>query len=137
AAHLRASSREPLAQFGHLFLQPALRGDQFGAALADGERVAYEKCPARLRPHRPHHTDSLSCRDVVRLQRAVMAVVTPYVAVNIFEGAKAMGKSLIDMGVAFKAQQTFLIRKGYLPQLMPYVFSAFPYAFGITLRTRS
>ena len=60
---------------------------------------------------------------------AVMAVVMPYVAVNIFEGAKAMDKSLIDMGVAFKAQQPLLIRKVYLPQLMPYIFSAFRYAF--------
>src|SRR5262249_43464436 len=40
---------------------------------------------------------------------AVMAVVTPYVAVNIFEGAKAMDGSLIEMGVAFKAQDRLLI----------------------------
>jgi len=63
---------------------------------------------------------------------AVMAVVTPYVAVNIFEGSKAMDKSLIDMGLAFKAQKPLLIRKVYLPQLMPYIFSAFRYAFGMT-----
>jgi NitT/TauT family transport system permease protein len=63
---------------------------------------------------------------------AVMAVVTPYVAVNIFEGTKAMDKSLIDMGLAFKAQQPLLIRKVYLPQLMSYIFSAFRYAFGMT-----
>jgi NitT/TauT family transport system permease protein len=63
---------------------------------------------------------------------AVMAVVTPYVAVNIFEGAKAMDKSLIDMAMTFKAQRPLLIRKVYLPQLMPYIFSAFRYAFGVT-----
>ena len=63
---------------------------------------------------------------------AVMAVVTPYVAVNIFEGAKAMDKSLIDMAVTFKAPKPLLIRKVYLPQLMPYIFSAFRYAFGMT-----
>jgi NitT/TauT family transport system permease protein len=63
---------------------------------------------------------------------AVMAVVTPFVAVNIFEGAKAMDKSLIDMAVTFKAQKPLLIRKVYLPQLMPYIFSAFRYAFGMT-----
>ena len=34
---------------------------------------------------------------------AVMAVVTPFVAVNMFEGTKAMDKSLIDMAVTFKA----------------------------------
>ena len=63
---------------------------------------------------------------------AVMAVVTPYISVNIFEGTKAMDKSLIEMGVTFKAQRSLLIRKVYLPQLMPYIFSAFRYAFGVT-----
>jgi len=63
---------------------------------------------------------------------AVMAVVTPYVAVNIFEGTRAMDKSLIEMGVTFKARRPLLIRKVYLPQLMPYIFSAFRYAFGVT-----
>jgi len=61
-----------------------------------------------------------------------MAVVTPYVAVNIFEGTRAMDKSLIEMGVTFKATRPLLIRKVYLPQLMPYIFSAFRYAFGVT-----
>src|SRR5215468_39813 len=63
---------------------------------------------------------------------AVMAVVTPYVAVNIFEGTKAMDKSLAEMGVTFKARKSLLIRRVYLPQLMPYIFSAFRYAFGMT-----
>ncbi len=63
---------------------------------------------------------------------AVMAVVTPYVAVSIFEGARAMDKSLIEMGVTFKAQRSLMIRKVYLPQLMPYIFSAFRYGFGVT-----
>ncbi|MGE0626233.1 MAG: ABC transporter permease [Hyphomicrobiaceae bacterium] len=63
---------------------------------------------------------------------AVMAVVTPYVAVNIFEGTRAMDKSLIEMGITFKAKRSLLIRKVYLPQLMPYIFSAFRYAFGVT-----
>lgn len=63
---------------------------------------------------------------------AVMAVVTPYVAVNIFEGAKAMDKSLIEMAVTFKARKPLLIRKVYLPQLMPYIFSSLRYAFGMT-----
>jgi NitT/TauT family transport system permease protein len=61
---------------------------------------------------------------------AVMAVVTPYVAVNMYEGTKAMDKSLIEMAVTFKAPQPLLLRKVYVPQLMPYIFSAFRYAFG-------
>ncbi len=63
---------------------------------------------------------------------AVMAVVTPYVAVNMFEGTKAMDKSLAEMAATFKAPKALLLRKVYLPQLMPYVFSAFRYAFGMT-----
>jgi NitT/TauT family transport system permease protein len=63
---------------------------------------------------------------------AVMAVVTPYVTVNIFEGAKAMDKSLIDMARTFKASKSLLVRRVYLPQLMPYIFSAFRFAFGMT-----
>jgi NitT/TauT family transport system permease protein len=63
---------------------------------------------------------------------AVMAVVTPYVAVTIFEGAKTLDTSLIGMALTFKASTLLLIRKVYLPQLMPYIFSAFRYAFGVT-----
>ncbi len=63
---------------------------------------------------------------------AVIGVVTPFVAVNMFEGAKAMDKSLIDMAKTFKADRRMLIRKVYLPQLLPYIFSAFRFGFGIT-----
>ena len=63
---------------------------------------------------------------------AVMAVVTPYVAVNMYEGTKAMDKSLIQMATTFKAGRSLRLRKVYLPQLMPYIFSAFRYAFGQT-----
>ncbi len=63
---------------------------------------------------------------------AVMVVVTPYVAVNTFEGTKAMDKTLGDMASAFKARRGLLLRHIYLPQLMPYIFSALHYAFGLT-----
>jgi len=63
---------------------------------------------------------------------AVMAVVTPLVAVNMYEGTRAMDKSLIDMAVTFKAGRYLLLRNVYIPQLMPYIFSAFRYAFGQT-----
>src|SRR5690348_183272 len=56
---------------------------------------------------------------------AVMAVVTPYVAVNIYEGARAMDKSLTDMAVTFRVSRPLLIRKVYVPQLLPYIFAAF------------
>ena len=63
---------------------------------------------------------------------AVMGVVTPFVAVNMYQGAKAMDKSLIDMAKTFKAPNRMLVRRVYIPQLMPYIFSAFRFAFGMT-----
>jgi NitT/TauT family transport system permease protein len=63
---------------------------------------------------------------------AVMAIVIPFVAVNIYEGTKAMDKSLIDMAVTFGAGRYLRLRGIYIPQLMPYIFSAFRYAFGQT-----
>ena len=63
---------------------------------------------------------------------AVVGVVTPFVAVNIFQGAKAMDKSVIDMAKVFRADKKMLIRKVYIPQLLPYIFSAFRFAFGMT-----
>ena len=63
---------------------------------------------------------------------AVMGVVTPFVAVNIFQGAKAMDKSLLDMAKSFRAERRQLVRKVYIPQLMPYIFSAFRFSFGMT-----
>jgi len=63
---------------------------------------------------------------------AVVAVVTPFVTVNICEGNKAMDKALIDIAKAFKARRGMLIRKVFIPQLMPYIFSAFRFGFGMT-----
>jgi NitT/TauT family transport system permease protein len=63
---------------------------------------------------------------------AVVGVVTPFVAVNMFEGTKAMDKSLIDMAKTFKANNRMLVQKVYVPQLLPYIFSAFRFGFGIT-----
>ena len=50
----------------------------------------------------------------------------------MFEGTKAMDKSLLDMAATFKASRSLMLRKVLLPQLMPYIFSAFRYAFGQT-----
>jgi len=63
---------------------------------------------------------------------AVIGVVTPFVAVNIFQGAKAMDKSLIDMAKTFRADRNMMVRKVYIPQLLPYIFSAFRFSFGMT-----
>jgi NitT/TauT family transport system permease protein len=63
---------------------------------------------------------------------AVVLVVTPFVTVNMLAGTKAIDKDLVDMGRAFRANRRLLIRKLFIWQLMPYIFSAFRYAFGMT-----
>ncbi|HXH85564.1 MAG TPA: ABC transporter permease subunit [Nitrospira sp.] len=63
---------------------------------------------------------------------AVILTVTPFVTVNMLAGTKALDKELIDMGHAFKANRRLMIRKVLIWQLMPYIFSAFRYAFGMT-----
>jgi NitT/TauT family transport system permease protein len=63
---------------------------------------------------------------------AVVLTVTPFVTVNILAGTKALDKELIDMARAFKANRRLLARKVLIWQLMPYIFSAFRYAFGMT-----
>lgn len=63
---------------------------------------------------------------------AVVVLVTPYVAINVAEGARAMDKSLIEMADTFKARRGLRLRRVYLPQLLPYIFAAFRYAFGMT-----
>jgi len=63
---------------------------------------------------------------------AVVLTVTPFVTVNMLAGSKALDKELIDMAQAFKAKRSLLIRKVLIWQLMPYIFSAFRYAFGMT-----
>ncbi len=63
---------------------------------------------------------------------AVVMTVTPFVTVNMLAGAKALDKELIDMALAFKANRRLMIRRVLIWQLMPYIFSAFRYAFGMT-----
>lgn len=63
---------------------------------------------------------------------AVIMTVTPFVTVNMLAGTKAIDKDLIDMARAFRAKRSLVVRKVLIWQLMPYIFSAFRYAFGMT-----
>lgn len=54
----------------------------------------------------------------------VVLIVFPYVAINIWEGTKAVEKGLIEMGTVYKANRTLMLRKVVIPQLMPYIFSS-------------
>ena len=63
---------------------------------------------------------------------AVILTVAPFVTVNMLAGPKAIDKELVDMARAFKANRRLLIRKVLIWQLMPFIFAAFRYAFGMT-----
>jgi NitT/TauT family transport system permease protein len=54
----------------------------------------------------------------------VVLIVFPYVAINIWSGAKAIENDLIEMGTVYKADRSLMLRKVLVPQLMPYIFSS-------------
>jgi NitT/TauT family transport system permease protein len=55
---------------------------------------------------------------------AVVFIVFPYVAVNVFEGVKAIDRELLDMGRSFKIKRNQMVRKIVLPSLTPYLVAA-------------
>ncbi len=54
----------------------------------------------------------------------IVLIVFPYVAINIWAGAKAVDKELVHMGTVYKADRSLMLRKVLIPQLMPYIFSS-------------
>jgi NitT/TauT family transport system permease protein len=61
----------------------------------------------------------------------IVLIVLPYVAMNIWEGAKALDKELTDMGIAFAARRLLLLRQVLIPQLMPYIFASLRIGFAL------
>jgi NitT/TauT family transport system permease protein len=61
----------------------------------------------------------------------IVLIVLPYVAMNIWEGAKALDKELTDMGTAFGARRSLLLRQVLIPQLMPYIFASLRIGFAL------
>jgi NitT/TauT family transport system permease protein len=59
-------------------------------------------------------------------------IVLPFVVMNVWEGAKAMEKSLIEMGHVYKADRGLMLRKVLIPQLMPYIFSSLRIALSLS-----
>ncbi len=62
---------------------------------------------------------------------AVVLIVFPYVAMNVWEGTKALDKDLTDMATVFRAKRSQLLRKVFIPQLMPYIFSSLRISFAL------
>ena len=62
----------------------------------------------------------------------IALIVTPFVVMNIWEGTKAVEKSLMEMGSVYRAGRSLMLRKVLLPQLMPFVFSSLRIALSLS-----
>lgn len=62
----------------------------------------------------------------------IVLIVFPFVAMNVWEGTKAIEKELIDMAKVYKAKRYLTVRKVLIPQLMPYLFSSMRIALSLS-----
>ena len=62
----------------------------------------------------------------------IVLIVFPYVAMNIWAGTKAVERDLIAMGRIYKADRWLMLRKVFIPQLMPYIFSSLRIALSLS-----
>jgi NitT/TauT family transport system permease protein len=62
----------------------------------------------------------------------IVMIVFPFVAINIWEGTKAVQKDLIEMSTVYRANRRLTLRKVLIPQLMPYMFSSLRIALSLS-----
>jgi NitT/TauT family transport system permease protein len=62
----------------------------------------------------------------------IVLIVIPFVALNIWEGTKAVEKNLLEMGSVYRAGRSLMLRKVLIPQLMPYIFSSLRIALSLS-----
>ena len=62
----------------------------------------------------------------------IVLIVFPFVAMNVWEGTKAIEKDLINMARVYKAKRYLTLRKVLIPQLMPYIFSSIRIALSLS-----
>lgn len=63
---------------------------------------------------------------------AIAAAAVSAIAINIWQGAKAIDHSLVNMGKAFHFSRRSIMVKIIIPQLVPYVLAALRYALAIS-----
>lgn len=66
---------------------------------------------------------------------AIALTCLPTVALNMWQGTKAIDTSLIHMGKAFRLSPWRIARSVVIPQVVPYLLAAFRYALGIAWKT--
>ncbi|HET6299896.1 ABC transporter permease [Microbacterium sp.] len=63
---------------------------------------------------------------------AVGVAATPAIAINIWQGTKAIDRDLMHMGKAFRFSQRSMLTKVVIPQLVPFVLAALRTALAIS-----
>lgn len=63
---------------------------------------------------------------------AVGVAATPSIAINIWQGTKAIDHDLVHMGKAFHFSRRSIMLKVIVPQLVPYILAALRYALAIS-----
>ncbi|MBI2954302.1 MAG: ABC transporter permease [Chloroflexi bacterium] len=62
---------------------------------------------------------------------AIFVVTSPMITVNMWQGTKAIDKELLEMGKAFRAERSALVREIIIPQLLPHIFAATRFGFAL------
>lgn len=62
---------------------------------------------------------------------AILAVVWPMLAVNMWQGTKALDQDLLEMARAFKIARRRVVRDIVLPQLLPYLLAGSRFGFAL------
>ncbi len=66
---------------------------------------------------------------------AIALTAMPAVALNIWQGVKAIDMSLVHMARAFRFPPLTIMRTVIIPQVLPYLLASFRYALGIGWKT--
>lgn len=59
-------------------------------------------------------------------------IVFPFVALNVWEGTKAIDREVLDMARVYRANRHLIVRKVIIPQLLPYLFSSMRIALSLS-----
>jgi ABC-type nitrate/sulfonate/bicarbonate transport system permease component len=62
---------------------------------------------------------------------ATFMITFPYITINIWEGMKDVDKELVDMARAFGVSRGKIIRRIYIPSLMPFFFASIRFGFAV------
>lgn len=62
---------------------------------------------------------------------AIVVVTTPMLAVNMWQGTKALDNELLEMARAFRIRRGRVIRDIVVPQLLPYLFAGSRFGFAL------